>query len=296
MRSLNYPAFGRCGAMALVLGVSAGLACKTTELTEGLPCESDDECFPGQACVEGICGGPDASSTSSGDGDAEDDGSSGSSSGGSEDGGDGDTGARSVFIYDGAAVGGTLTLADLQAAFEADGHDVTTGPLLPDDVGFDTVCVVNPTEPVDAALASQLQGLLPGGGRLIVLTDECTGANCISAPGDVNDFLGGVGSTMTVSGDPGQTGEGVGAIVPFEPYTDGVITIAVSDTGSIDVGSEGIALAYVEMDASRAGGATNVVLAVEPVGSGEILVVSDTDIFASLLDSDDNATLLSNLP
>jgi hypothetical protein len=62
------------------------------------------------------------------------------------------------------------------------------------------------------------------------------------------------------------------------------------------VGADGIALGFVEDTGQRTPPASNVVFALEFVGSGSLLVVSDVDLFVDVSTSLDNAALLANLP
>ena len=129
----------------------------------------------------------------------------------------------------------------------------------------------------------------------MVLFDECE-STCISAPIDVTALLTGVGSTMSALGEAGAAAGADVAVVPYSPYTDGVVSLFMSATGSIDVGAGGTGLAFVEDDPARAPSGTTVVIAVEEVGAGAVLLMADTDIFAGSLAEEDNGILLGNLP
>lgn len=273
-----------------------GFGCANTGLTEGLACEISDDCFPGQECIEGVCGGPmasDGSGAGDGDGDGQDDGGDDNGDGD----GDGDGASRSVVIYTGVAAGGGLTSDSLTAAFEADGHVVQSLASVgsSDLTEVDTLLFLNPLAAIDSGTTSAAASFVSGGGRVVLLTDECK-TNCISSPEDSSNLLSAIGSTMSVSGEGGTEGEADVAIVPYAPYTDGVTFLTVTDTGSIDVGEEGISLGLVEETGQRTPPASNVVLAVEFVGSGEVLVLSDVDLFVDVSTSIDNAAMLANLP
>jgi hypothetical protein len=202
-----------------------------------------------------------------------------------------------VVIYTGVDSGGALTSESLKTAFEADGHGVEllTSVGTDDLATVDTLLFLNPLAAVDGGTATASASFLSGGGRVVILTDECK-ANCISAPAEVSNLLSAIGSGMSVSGEGGGEGEVDVAIVPYAPFTDGVTFLTMTDTGSVDVGADGIALGFVEDTGQRTPPASNVVFALEFVGSGSLLVVSDVDLFVDVSTSLDNAALLANLP
>ena len=101
---------------------------------------------------------------------------------------------------------------------------------------------------------------------------------------------------MVALGEGGAAAEADVAVVPFDPYTTGVVSLYMGATGSVDMGSGGTGLAFVENDPSRAPTGTTTVMAVEDVGSGSVLLIADTDLFAGLLAQEDNEQLLANLP
>jgi hypothetical protein len=154
---------------------------------------------------------------------------------------------------------------------------------------------LNPLAAVDSSTVAAAASFLSGGGRVVVLTEECK-TNCISAPIDVSNLLSGIGSGMSVSGEGGGDGVTDVAIVPYTPFTNGVTSLVMTSTGSIDVGENGVALGFVDDSGARVPPASNVVAAVEVVGGGEVLVISDLDLFIDPEPSSDNAAMLANLP
>ena len=155
--------------------------------------------------------------------------------------------------------------------------------------------MLNPLETIDTVAVQSMASFVSAGGRLVVLFDECE-ATCISAPTEVTALLAGVGSTMVALGEGGAAAEADVAVVPFDPYTNGVVSLYMSATGSVDMwGAAGRAWPSSKRPVPRALGTTTV-MAVEDVGSGSVLLIADTDIFSSLLAQDDNELLLANLP
>jgi len=202
-----------------------------------------------------------------------------------------------VVIYTGVESGGALTADSLKSAFEADGHDVALLASVSgeDLAAVDTLLFLNPLTAVDSVTVAASSSFLSGGGRVVVLSDECK-TNCISAPAEVTSLLSAIGSGMFVSGEGGGEGESDVAIVPYAPFTDGVTSLLMTDTGSVVLGAGAIALGFVEETGARTPPATNVVFGLEFVGDGELLVLTDVDLFVDVSVSVDNAAMLANLP
>jgi hypothetical protein len=196
-----------------------------------------------------------------------------------------------VFLYTGAGGGGPVTdmyIDDVRALFADAGHDVVVGETLPspipDDLGL--IALMNPTEDLPDDVGAAGLELTGRGGRILVVMEHCKDG-CWGNAETLNSFLATIGSTMSLSGEGGGPLERVSlSIASVPPITDGVESVVVYYTGSVDPG-DGISLGVIP------GG--DVVIGWEAVGAGDVVTVADSTVFGYVLGDGDNERFVQNL-
>jgi len=145
---------------------------------------------------------------------------------------------------------------------------------------------MNPLSEVSPSDKEMARYLVRRGGRVVIIMDHCKFGCWGNAEAD-NNLLAYIGSTMELSGTGGGDLEMLSlSLTQTPPLTDGVSSLVVYYTGSVDEG-QGIALGYL------AGGDT--VIGYEPVEAGDVVAIADSSMFGYVMDEGDNRRFILNL-
>ena len=166
--------------------------------------------------------------------------------------------------------------------------DVEVGEVVPSDLTarFGLLALMNPRQPGPSSVTTAAAGHLAAGGRVLLVMEHCKNSCWGDAEGD-NALLTALGSDMRLSGTGGAPlSQTALEVTPVPGITDGVSSLVVYYSGSVDVGS-GVALGRVP--------AGDVVIGYQAVGGGEVIVVADSSMFGYVLDAGDNRQFVLDL-
>ncbi len=145
-----------------------------------------------------------------------------------------------------------------------------------------TMVILNPLEDVGEKVRLGARNLLLRGGRVVLIMEHCKNGCYGNAEAD-NALLADLGSSLRLAGDGGAPLSKTPLALAATPVTAGLSTIVAYYSGSLTVGTTGVALGTMD------GGAGDVVIGYETLYNGDIVVAADSSIFGYMLAEGDNA-------
>jgi hypothetical protein len=199
-----------------------------------------------------------------------------------------------VFIYFGANGWGPrsyLGTDDLEIAMEQAQPDlvVDQGDVLPSDTSrLGLIIVANPQSHLEHDVRAAIVDLVLRGGRVFIVGEHCD-YGCYVNVDAINELLDELGAGLRIDAAQGTSGRHLELVLAAnQPLLAGVSTLISWHSSTITLGPSTIALATDPDDA-------DVVIAVEDVGRGQVVLMSDANPIGSALEDGDGVQFVLNL-